>query len=661
MFLASLLRRIAFSYYDYKAYNFNIEKTDFVVIHIPDQIGDAMAIFPVIRALELHKIKHLLIVTSTINLEVFNALKLEKTKLTLVTMTMQDHATLKEIKDLAKNITQQYGTPDLCIEAMRKKNLKTMIFISQLKAKTNFQVVDLTMKCYSPLCKNASRMDQNLRAPVPMTWAFMMREAGFPAVRPIYELPLSEDVLDEVREEMRSLGSYIALNLEGSSQERTFSLSIAENLIAKIQSETDIPIVIVHGPKGEDKARVLVDCYNNVAIPVELSHDDKKKLVAEYCQKNFVDKGMIADIAFHDLDSKNPHAHVMLTLKTIGPEGFGKKDRSWNDKKIMIQWRESWATMSNSYLEAAGSEERIDHRSLRTQCADALAQAEEAFSAEEKAFWLAKATETNRPAMQRVHRAKWNDKESQEQRATEQAQRDHQIEEAKKVYTTFSELPLEIVVDVRSFTITHLADPEEIVLPDYPATVEQQSIVATATTSRRPPVKSYRDPNKVSKVNVSGKKSPVLVAPEPTASTKLKTPYLQNTRAMNRAPVRSRKQTKPRQNGLFKRFTLLIVDFLKERFVWAKRKPDTTDADHDKRIAENYVYDEVLGVNVPRSEFEKRTKFNNGDYKLTSDEIKRFPSRPNQEQPEVNRSLDLTPSMPPEHMRQGSAPKLSPP
>lgn len=90
MFLASLLRRIVFSYYDYKAFNFNIEKTEFVVIHIPDQIGDAMAIFPVIRALELHKIKHLLIVTSIINLEVFNALKLEQTKLTLVTMTMQD-------------------------------------------------------------------------------------------------------------------------------------------------------------------------------------------------------------------------------------------------------------------------------------------------------------------------------------------------------------------------------------------------------------------------------------------------------------------------------------------------------------------------------------------------------------------------------------------
>ncbi len=399
--------------------------------------------------------------------------------------------------------------------------------------------------------------------------------------------------------------------------------------------------------------------YFDVAIPVELNNNDKKKLVAEYCQKNFVDKGMIADIVFHDLDGKNPHAHVMLTLKTITAAGFGKKDRSWNDKKMVVQWRESWATMSNSYLEAAGSEERIDHRSLRTQCADALAQAEEAFSAEEKAFWLAKATETNRPAMQRVHRAKWNNTESLEQRAAEQALRNQQIEEAKKVYTTFSELPLEIVVDVRSFTITHLAEPEEIVLSDYTATEKHQPIVSPAT-SRRPAVKSYRNPNKVSKVNVSGKKSPVLVVAEPNASTKLKTPSSQKTRAMNRAPMRSRKQTKPHQNGLFKRFTLLIVDFLKERFVWARRKTDTTDADHDKRIAENYVFDEVLGVNVPRTEFERRAKFNNdqkspeaGIYGNVSDnnETVRFPSRPKTELSEINQNMDLAPSISPQHSK----------
>lgn len=380
--------------------------------------------------------------------------------------------------------------------------------------------------------------------------------------------------------------------------------------------------------------------YFDVAIPVELNNDDKKKLVAEYCQRNFVDKGMIADIAFHDLDSKNPHAHVMLTLKTITTTGFGTKDRSWNDKKMVVQWRESWATMSNSYLEAAESEERIDHRSLRTQCADALIQAEEAFSQEEKAFWLAKATETNRPAMQRVHRTKWNDKETQEQRATEQAMRDLQNEEAKKVYTTFSELPLEIVVDVRSFTVSVLPEPEEIVISDFPATDKQQPVVTSSTISRRPAVKSYRDPNKVSKVSAAGKKSPVLVVPEPNTSTKLKTPYLQNTRAINRAPICSRKQTKPPQNGLFKRFTLMVVGFFKERLVWARKKPDTIDADHDKRIAEHYVFDDLLGIYVLRTEFETRTKFNNDqkspriefyDDEPENDEFTRFPSRPKQE------------------------------
>ncbi|EBF2918426.1 conjugal transfer protein [Salmonella enterica subsp. enterica serovar Agama] len=408
--------------------------------------------------------------------------------------------------------------------------------------------------------------------------------------------------------------------------------------------------------------------YFDVAIPVELNNDDKKKLVAEYCQKNFVDKGMIADIAFHDLDSNNPHAHVMLTLKTITAAGFGKKDRSWNDKKMVVQWRESWAAMSNSYLEAAGSEERIDHRSLRTQCADALAQAEEAFSNEEKAFWIAKATETNRPAMQRVHRAKWNDKEAQKQRSAEQALRNQQIEEAKKVYTTFSELPLEIVVDVRSFTVTHLAEPEEIVLPDYPITKEPQPVMTTSEPYRRPAVKSYRDPNKISKVGMAEKGTHVLVAPESNKSTILKTPSLQNTRAMNRAPTRNRKQVKPHQSGMFKRFTLLVIGYIREKFIWARRKPDTTDADHDKRIAENYVFDEVLGIRVSRTEFEKRAKFNSGQkppqegcYGNGSDgsETVRFPSRPKQEQQmDVDRNMDLTPSIPQEQRRLNLRPKL---
>lgn len=246
-------------------------------------------------------------------------------------------------------------------------------------------------------------------------------------------------------------------------------------------------------------------------------------------------------------------------------------------------------------------------------------------------------------------------KEAQLQRSAEQALRNRQIEEAKKAYTTFNELPLEIVVDVRSFTISVLPKPEEIVIPGFPTTEKHESIVSPAT-SRRPAVKSYRDPNKASKVGMAGKGTPVSVASEPSKSTKLKTPSSRKNRAKNRVSVKTKSRTvKPRQSGLFKRFIMLVIRLFKGKFVWAKRKPDTTDAYHDKRIAENYIFDEVLGVKVPRSEFEKRAKFNN-DQKSPeaefcgnvsdNDKTVRFPNHPRQTQPKIDKNTDPTPSIP---------------
>ncbi|EPU1133744.1 TPA: MobQ family relaxase [Klebsiella oxytoca] len=394
--------------------------------------------------------------------------------------------------------------------------------------------------------------------------------------------------------------------------------------------------------------------YFDVAIPAELTNDDKKKLVLEYCQKNFVEKGMIADIAFHDLDSDNPHAHVMLTLKTIGPEGFGKKERSWNDRKMSVLWRESWASMSNSYLEATGSSERIDHRSLQAQHEEALEKAAVALDNEEKALWLARAAETNRPAMKRIHSAKWRSKAAQEQRAAEQAVRDAAKQEAVEVYKTFSELDLEIVVDVRSFTVAVLAEPEEIVLPETRSgsstkKTQRPVLVAPAPNTRMRGVKSYRDKSKVSKV-VAGKKPSVSISDSGT-NTILKTSFSQNpNRASRSAPERAkRKQTTLLQDNMFKRFTALLVDFIRDKFIWAKTdktKVDIISKEHDKRIAENYVFDEVLGRHVSRAEYEKKAKFNQNDYKPTQDEISRFPSRPKQDQPERDYHIEISPSIP---------------
>ncbi|MDM9541606.1 DUF2486 family protein, partial [Klebsiella pneumoniae] len=168
--------------------------------------------------------------------------------------------------------------------------------------------------------------------------------------------------------------------------------------------------------------------------------------------------------------------------------------------------------------------------------------------------------------------AKWRSKAAQEQRAAEQAVRDAAKQEAVEVYKTFSELDLEIVVDVRSFTITHLAEPEEIVLPktrsgSSASEPQKPVLVAPAPHTRMRGVKSYRDKSKVSKV-VAGKKPLVNISDSGT-NTILKTSSSQPLNRASRSATErvKRKQAIPRQDNIFKRFTTLVIDFFKQKFV----------------------------------------------------------------------------------------------
>lgn len=104
-----------------------------------------------------------------------------------------------------------------------------------------------------------------------------------------------------------------------------------------------------------------------VSLPRELNKKQQLELAREFIKKQFVDRGMIADFAIHKADSDNPHVHIMLTMRDINEDGFGKKNRDWNDKELLKEWREKWEFHANSALEKAGFEERIDHRSLEAQ------------------------------------------------------------------------------------------------------------------------------------------------------------------------------------------------------------------------------------------------------------------------------------------------------
>jgi hypothetical protein len=111
----------------------------------------------------------------------------------------------------------------------------------------------------------------------------------------------------------------------------------------------------------------------NIALPNELNREQQVNLLKNYVQENFVSKGMIADTVIHDTGKGNPHAHIMLTMRDITQEGFGKKNREWNSKENVEKWREQLADHINKALEKVGIKDRVDHRSYKDQGIDKVA------------------------------------------------------------------------------------------------------------------------------------------------------------------------------------------------------------------------------------------------------------------------------------------------
>ncbi|MBJ3763830.1 Ti-type conjugative transfer relaxase TraA [Maribius pontilimi] len=107
------------------------------------------------------------------------------------------------------------------------------------------------------------------------------------------------------------------------------------------------------------------------AIPREMSEAQGIALARNFVQSEFVDRGMIADLNVHwDRGADGlpkPHAHVMLTMRSVDEDGFGKKVRDWNSTGMVERWRERWATLANERLAELDIDARIDHRSLEDQ------------------------------------------------------------------------------------------------------------------------------------------------------------------------------------------------------------------------------------------------------------------------------------------------------
>ena len=155
-----------------------------------------------------------------------------------------------------------------------------------------------------------------------------------------------------------------------------------------------------------------------VALPAELTHAQRVELVRDFAQEQFVGSGMIADIALHapgrDGDDRNHHAHILLTTREIGPEGFTTKNRDWNKVEVLEGWREAWARDSNIALKRAGIEDRVDHRTLEAQRDEALELASAARERGDEGAELVqtvRAIELDRPPLPQLSPGAWQMKE----------------------------------------------------------------------------------------------------------------------------------------------------------------------------------------------------------------------------------------------------------
>ena len=57
------------------------------------------------------------------------------------------------------------------------------------------------------------------------------------------------------------------------------------------------------------------------ALPIELSRQQQIELLQDFIREQFVDEGMCADVAIHDTDGHNPHAHILLTVRPLDEHG----------------------------------------------------------------------------------------------------------------------------------------------------------------------------------------------------------------------------------------------------------------------------------------------------------------------------------------------------
>lgn len=266
--------------YDYTPVPYPVEPTRTAVIFIPRLIGDTLAAFPVVRALQAYGVEHIIIVASHQNAMIFDPM-IEQSKeaanngkqsnITLYTIPPLKERNLKAIRKVAKAITVAHGRIDLCVDASIKKGHPTALFISTLHARNNLQISNSSLRCYAPVCAHASQLYEE-DVSLPFCWSTLMKDAGIADVPARFEIPLPDTIDDEVvqwlsNHQLEGNAAYGVINLDGSQPSRQIGLDTAEMIIRLLWQHYHLPMIVVCSPAGEEKASMLAKRSPHVILP----------------------------------------------------------------------------------------------------------------------------------------------------------------------------------------------------------------------------------------------------------------------------------------------------------------------------------------------------------------------------------------------------------
>lgn len=184
-------------------------------------------------------------------------------------------------------------------------------------------------------------------------------------------------------------------------------ISLCENAPARYADRATLWNAVHDIEKAKD-ARLWREI--EVALPQEMNRAEQIEAVREYV-RNLTERGMCADWSLHDKGDGNPHAHIMLTTRSITEDGkwapksrkvydldengeriFQKVDKTgrkqykshkedyndWNATERVEEWRADWANVCNKYLT---TEKKIDHRSYERQGLEQIPTVHEGYAA----------------------------------------------------------------------------------------------------------------------------------------------------------------------------------------------------------------------------------------------------------------------------------------